>query len=112
MALHANYCILLVLKGRCRLIIVLFFSSSAIYTSAQRCSDCSDVSLLVVGDIASMECGAVVCYSMGAINSLVDEITQMMANHPLLEGLLQDLKRLREDLMNRSICPSKGGGCG
>jgi hypothetical protein len=44
-----------------------------------------------------------VCYSMGAINSLVDEITQMMANHPLLEGLLQDLKRLREDHMNRLI---------
>jgi hypothetical protein len=51
-----------------------------------------------------------VCYSMGAINSLVDEITEMMANHPLLDCLLQDLKRLREDLMNRSICLSKGGG--
>lgn len=42
-----------------------------------------------------------VCYSMGSINSLVEKITPLMEKHPMAKNLLQDLKSLRDELMNR-----------
>lgn len=42
-----------------------------------------------------------VCYSMGAINSLVAKITPLIENHPMIRDLLQDIKSLRDDLMNK-----------
>ncbi|KAF8662300.1 hypothetical protein HU200_056507 [Digitaria exilis] len=38
---------------------------------------------------------------MGSINSLVEKITPLMENHPMTVHLLQDLKSLRDDLMNK-----------
>ncbi|CAL5079554.1 unnamed protein product [Urochloa decumbens] len=44
---------------------------------------------------------SMVCYSMGSINSLVKKIAPLMGDHPMTEHLLQDLKSLRDDLMNK-----------
>ncbi|OEL26061.1 Disease resistance protein RPM1 [Dichanthelium oligosanthes] len=44
-----------------------------------------------------------VCYSMGAINSLVEKVTPLMESHPMTEHLLQGLKSLRDDLMNKFV---------
>lgn len=44
---------------------------------------------------------SMVCYSMGAINSLVEKITPLTENHPMTEHLLQDLQSLRDELMNK-----------
>lgn len=42
-----------------------------------------------------------VCYSMGVINSLIAKITPLIENHPMISDLLQDIKSLRDDHMNK-----------
>ena len=42
-----------------------------------------------------------VCYSLGAINSLLVKMDALMENHPMMKGLLQDIKSIRDDLLNK-----------
>jgi hypothetical protein len=50
-----------------------------------------------------MESPPMVCHSMGAVSSLIEKITPLMENqpNPMTQHLLQDLKSLRDDLMNK-----------
>ncbi|KAL6908048.1 hypothetical protein ACP4OV_002218 [Aristida adscensionis] len=48
-----------------------------------------------------MEGGPMVCYWTGAINSLVHKLTLLREKHPPVEGLLQDLESLRDDIVSR-----------
>lgn len=57
-----------------------------------------------------MENPPTVCYSMGTINPLVEKITPLLENHPMIEDLLQDLKNLREDLMNKFAAGGRASG--
>ncbi|KAL6592131.1 hypothetical protein ACP70R_049583 [Stipagrostis hirtigluma subsp. patula] len=48
-----------------------------------------------------MEGEPMVCYWTGAINSLVDKLTRLLENHPVLEELLRDLESLRNDIVSK-----------
>lgn len=48
------------------------------------------------------------CFSMGAINSLVEKITPLTKNHPKIKYLVEDIKSLRDDVLNKFA----GGGTG
>ncbi|KAL6654263.1 hypothetical protein ACP70R_007728 [Stipagrostis hirtigluma subsp. patula] len=48
-----------------------------------------------------MEGRPMVCYSTGAINSVIEKLTKLVEVHPMVEGLLQDLQMLQRDLMDK-----------
>ncbi|TVU23469.1 hypothetical protein EJB05_25838, partial [Eragrostis curvula] len=47
------------------------------------------------------EARPMVCYSRGAIDSLVDKLTEAKKTHPKVDPLLHDLESVREDLVNK-----------